>query len=345
MDKKDVLKTVSSDSVEQDPLFEMDKLEGTYQFGNILKVIGVGSGGNNAVNHMYLQDIEGVTFVVSDTDKHRLDESLVPNRLLLGPNTTLGQSACNDPEVARRAAEESKLEIAALFDDETKMVIITAGMGGGTGTGAAPVVARIAREKNLLTIGIVTIPFVFEGSLRNQNALAGIEDMRKYVDALFVINNEQLTELYSDLNHSNAFLKADETLTTVLSSLCGLITVKNKLCIDFNDLYWILRKSGNAFIISGFSSGESRVTKALENALESPLLKNCDVFSSQKIMMNFYYNPYSEFPLLLEEMSEIQEFMKHFEREVDVIWGMAFDSKLEDQVKVTVLASGCKVSY
>ena len=315
----------------------MDKLEGTYQFGNILKVIGVGSGGNNAVNHMYLQDIEGVTFVVSDTDKHRLDESLVPDRLLLGPNTTLGQSACNDPEVARRAAEESKLEIAALFDDETKMAIITSCMGGGTGTGAAPVVARIAREKGVLTVGLVTIPFLFEGSLRNLKALAGIEEMRKYVDTLLIINNERLTEIYCDLNSSNAFLKADETLTTAVSSLCGLITIKSKISMDFNDVYSTLHKGENAFIVSGFSVGERRVAKALEN--------DCDVFCSQKILMEFYYNPDSESPLLMEEMNEIQEFMENFDHEVDVIWSLAFDNNLEDQIKVTLLATGFKASY
>ena len=323
----------------------MDKLKDTYQFGNIIKVMGVGSGGNNAVNHMYLQDIDGVTFVVLDTDKHRLDESSVSNRLLLGVNTTLGQSTCNDPEVARRAAEESEPEISALFDDDTKMVIITAGMGCGTGTGAAPVVARIAHEKGVLTVGLVTIPFLFEGSLRHLRALAGIEEMRKYVDSLFIINNEHLTEIYSDLNRSNAFMKADETLTTAVSSLCGLITIVPKICMDFNDLYWTLRKGGNAFIVSGFGSGERRVTKTLENALESPLLKDCDVFSSQKILMEFYYNPHSEYPLLMEEMNQVQEFMENFDHEVDVIWALAFDDNLDDQLKVTILASGCKLSY
>ena len=322
----------------------MDKLEDTYQFGNILKVIGVGSGGNNAVNHMYLQDIDGVTFVISDTDKHRLDELSVPNCLLLGVNTTLGQSACSDPEAARRAAEESESEIAALFDDDTKMAIITSGMGGGTGTGAAPIVARIAREKSVLTVGLVTIPFMFEGSLRNLKALAGIEEMRKYVDALFIINNERLTEIYSDLNRSNAFMKADETLTTAVSSLCGLITIVAKTCMDFNDVNYTLRKSGSAIIISGYGSGERRVTKAIENALESPLLKDCDVFCSQKILMEFYYNPHSESPLLMEEMNEVQEFMESFDEEVDVMWALAYDNNLDNQLKVTVLASGFNVS-
>ena len=323
----------------------MDKLNNTYQY-RIIKVLGVGGGGINAVNHMYLHDIEGVTFVVSDTDRHQLEESPVPGRVLLGTNTTQRQSAINDHEVARHAAEESKPKIAALFDDDTKMVIIVAGLGGETGTDVAPVVARIAREKKgALTVGIVTIPFQFEGTNKILKALDGIEEMRKHVDALFIIDNEHLTKIYSDLIRSNAFMKADETLTTAVSSLCDLITVKNKICLDFNDVNYTLRKGGNAFIVSGFGWGESRVTKALQNALESPLLKGCDVFSSQKILMNFYYNSDSEFPLLMEEMIEIQEFMKNFDEEVDVIWGMSFDNKLVDQIKVTILATGFDVSY
>ena len=319
----------------------MDK----YQYPTFITVMGVGGGGNNAVNHMYLQDIEGITFVVSDTDRHQLDESTVPDRVLLGANTTQGQSAGNDVEKARRAAEESESEIAALFDNDTKMVIITAGMGGGTGTGAAPVVARIAREKSVLTVGLVTIPFLFEGTEKNLKALAGIEEMRKYVDALFIINNERLTEIYSDLNRSNAFMKADETLTTAVSSLCGLITIVAKTCMDFNDVNYTLRKSGSAIIILGYGSGERRVIKAIENALESPLLKDCDVFGSQKILMEFYYNPHSESPLLMEEMNEVQEFMENFDEEVDVMWALAHDNKLEDQVKVTILATGFNQSY
>lgn len=302
---------------------------------NIIKAIGVGGGGIHAVNHMYLQGIEGVTFVVLDTDSHLLDASPVPNRILLRSDITY-----------RTSAEESECDIAALFDDDTKMAIIIAGLGGETGTDVAPVVARIAREKEVtLTIGIVTIPFRFEGPQKILKALKGVEEMSKHVDALFVFNNQHLTEIFNDLDQTNAFAKSDETLATAVRSLCDLITVKNKICLDFNDVNYTLRKGRNALLVSGFGWGESRVTKALQNALESPLLKGCDVFSSQKILMNFYYNSDSEFPLLMEEMIEIQEFMKNFDEEVDVIWGMSFDNKLVDQIKVTILATGFNMSY
>ena len=310
----------------------------------IIKVMGVGGGGNNAINHMYMQNIEGVSFVVLNTDRQQLNESPVPNRVLLGPNTTHGLGAGNIPETARRAAEESEAEIAALFDDDTKMVFITAGMGGGTGTGAAPVVARIAHEKGVLTIGIVTIPFLFEGPRKILKALDGADEMGKYVDALLIINNQRLTEIYKDLDFTNAFGKADDTLTIAARSISDLITVKGKINLDFNDVNTTLRNGGPAIISSGYGTGERRVTKAISNALESPLLKNRDVYGSRKILMNFYYNPESESPLLMEEMNEIQEFMANFDQEVDVIWGMAFDNTLADQIKVTVLASGFSVS-
>ena len=310
----------------------------------IIKVMGVGGGGNNAINHMYMQNIEGVSFVVLNTDRQQLNESPVPNRVLLGPNTTHGLGAGNVPDVARRAAEESEAEIAQLFDDQTKMVFITAGMGGGTGTGAAPVVARIAHEKGVLTIGIVTIPFLFEGTKKILKAIAGADEMGKYVDALLVINNQRLTEIYKDLDFTNAFCKADDTLTIAARSISELITVNGRINLDFNDVNTTLRDGGAAIISSGYGTGERRVTKAIENALESPLLKNRDVYGSKRILMNFYYNPNSEVPLLMEEMNEIQEFMANFDQEVDVIWGMAFDTTLEDQIKVTVLASGFNVS-
>ena len=330
----DIMSTLDKDSGFQDK-------ENTR---TIIKVMGVGGGGNNAINHMYMQNIEGVSFVVLNTDRQQLNESPVPNRVLLGPNTTHGLGAGNIPETAKRAAEESESEIAALFDDDTKMVFITAGMGGGTGTGAAPVVARIAHEKGVLTIGIVTIPFLFEGPKKILKALAGADEMGKYVDALLIINNQRLTEIYSDLDFTNAFGKADDTLTTAARSISDLITVRGVINLDFNDVNTTLRNGGAAIISSGYGTGERRVTKAIEDALESPLLKNRDVYGSRKILMNVYFNPNSGSPLLMKELNEIQEFMANFYQEVDVIWGTAHDLNLEEQIKVTVLAAGFNVS-
>lgn len=311
----------------------MDKLNNTYQY-RIIKVLGVGGGGVNAVNLMY-HNIDGVTFAVLDSDRQQLIDSPVPNSMLLGPDTT-----------HRSAAEESESEIAAFFDDDTKMVIIVAGLGGETGTDVAPVVARIAREKEVtLTIGIVTIPFQFEGTNKILKALDGIEEMLKHVDALFIIDNQCLTEIYNDLDPTNAFAKSYETLTTVARSLCDMTTAYYKTCIDFNDLNYTLHKGGQAMVFSGYAKGERRVTKALEDAFESPLLKDCDIFCSRKMMMAFLYNPDSKSPLRMNEMSEIQEFIENFDKEADVIWGIAHDRTLMDQLKVTVLASGFNVSF
>ena len=303
---------------------------------SIVKVIGVGGGGINAANQMFFH-IKDINFAVLDSDSQQLNESPIPDRVLL--ESIPGHDA-------RYVTEENEAEIATLFDDDTKWAIIVAGLGGETGTDVAPVVARIAREKEVtLTVGVVTIPFQFEGTEKIQMALAGIEEMRKHVDALFVINNEHLTEINNDLDQSNAFAKSDETLTTAVRSLYEIIAVKNKLCIDFNDLRYTLHKGGQAMVFSGYAVGECRVTKALEDAFESPLLKDCDIYSSRKMMMNFYYNPDSESPLLMEEMNEVQAFMSNFNQDTDVIWGMAYDNTLEDQLKVTVLASGFNVSY
>lgn len=305
-----------------------------YQQSSIIKAIGVGGGGINAVNQMLIH-IKDINYVVLDSDSQQLNRSPVLNRVLLRQDTT-----------HRSATEESESEIAALFDDDTKMAIIIAGMGGGTGTCAAPAVARIAREKEVtLTVGIVTIPFKFEGTNKILKALDGIEEMRKHVDALFTINNQCLTEIHNDLDPTNAFAKSYETLTTVARSLCDMTTAYYKTCIDFNDLNYTLRKSGNAIIFSGYAKGERRVTKALEDAFESPLLKDCDIYCSRKMMMAFLYNPDSESPLRMNEMNEIQEFIENFDKEMDVIWGLAHDHTLEDQIKVTVLASGFNVSY
>lgn len=319
--------------INESELGVMSILDKNQQF-TIITAIGVGGGGINAVNLTY-QKIDGVTFGVLDSDRQQLMDSPVPNRVLLRPDTT-----------HRSAAEESESEIAAFFDGDTKMVIIVAGLGGETGTDVAPVVARIAREKEVaLTVGIVTIPFLFEGIDRIQMAHAGINELSKHVDALFIIDNQRLTEIFNDLDQTNAFAKSDETLTTAVGSLCDFVMVVNKISIDFNDVYTTLHKGCRAMVFSGYALGGRRVTKALEDAFESPLLKDCDIYSSKKIMMNFYYNPDSESPLLMEEMNEIQEFIENFDKEVDVIWGIAYDNTLEDKLKVTVLASGFTTTY
>lgn len=310
----------------------------------IIKVVGVGGGGNNAINHMYLQNIQGVSFVVCNTDRQALLNSPVPTRLLIGPQTCQGLGAGNKPEVAKEAAEESADEIASLFDDETKMVFITAGMGGGTGTGAAPVVARIARDHGVLTIGIVTIPFLFEGNKKILKALDGANEMSKYVDAILIINNERLTEIYPELDFMTAFGKADDTLSTAARSISDLINVSGKINLDFKDVDTTLRNGGVAIISSGYGEGDRRVTKAIEDALNSPLLKNRDVYGSKKILMNFYFNPKSDKPFVMEEVNEMREFMCNFDSDVDVIWGTAFDESLGSKIKITILASGFNVS-
>ncbi len=310
----------------------------------IIKVVGVGGGGNNAVGHMYNQNIEGVSFVVINTDNQALKNSPVHNRLLIGPEILRGLGAGNDPEKARQAAEESAEEINNLFDDATKMVFITAGMGGGTGTGAGPVVSRIARERDLLTVGIVTIPFLFEGQKKIIKALEGAKKMREFVDALLIINNERLTDIYPDLSIDDAFEKSDDTLSVAARSISELITKNGKINLDFNDVNTTLKNGGVAIISSGYGEGEHRVTKAIENALESPLLKNRDISMSKRILFNFYYNPNASNPFKMKEIDEVKEFMAQFGSEVDTIWGTTKDETLDDRIKITVLAAGFEMS-
>ncbi len=307
----------------------------------IIKVIGVGGGGCNAVNYMYKQNIPGVTFVVTNTDYQALKQSPVPTHVQLGKE---GLGAGNIPDVARQAAEETADKLADLFDDDTEMVFITAGMGGGTGTGASPVVARIAREHGMLTVGIVTVPFIFEGMKKIEKALAGAEEMRKYVDALLLINNQRLNDIYSDLDFDNAFDKADETLTDAARSISEMINTKGKINLDFKDVKTTLENGGTAIISTGYGEGENRVTKAIEDALNSPLLKNRDVQSSKRILFNLYYSPKAEHKLKMGETQEIEEFMINFSHDVDVIWGTSLDDALGDKVKITILASGFDVS-
>ena len=304
----------------------------------IIKVIGVGGGGGNAVNHMYREDIHDVTFVLCNTDNQALAESPVPVKLQLGRSITQGLGAGNRPERARDAAEESIEDIKTLLNDGTKMVFITAGMGGGTGTGAAPVIARIAKEMDILTVGIVTIPFIFEGEKKIIQALDGVERIAQHVDALLVINNERLREIYSDLTFMNAFGKADDTLSIAAKSIAEIITMRGTVNLDFADVKTILKDGGVAIMSTGFGEGENRVTKAIDDALHSPLLNNNDIFNAKKVMLNVSFCPASE--LMMEEMNEVHEFMSKFREGVEVIWGVAMDNSLDTKVKITVLATG-----
>lgn len=304
----------------------------------IIKVIGVGGGGGNAVNHMYREGIHDVTFVLCNTDNQALAESLVPVKLQLGRSITQGLGAGNRPERARDAAEESIDDIKEQLNDGTKMVFITAGMGGGTGTGAAPVIARIAKEMDILTVGIVTIPFIFEGEKKIIQALDGVERIAQHVDALLVINNERLREIYADLTFMNAFGKADDTLSIAAKSIAEIITMRGTVNLDFADVKTILKDGGVAIMSTGFGEGENRVTKAIDDALHSPLLNNNDIFNAKKVMLNVSFCPTSE--LMMEEMNEIHEFMSKFREGVEVIWGVAVDNSLDTKVKITVLATG-----
>ena len=305
---------------------------------SIIKVIGVGGGGGNAVNHMYREGIHDVNFVVCNTDSKALADSPVQTRLQLG-NEGLG--AGNRPERARQAAEESIEEIRQMLNDGTKMVFITAGMGGGTGTGAAPVIAREAKAMDILTVGIVTIPFLFEGNKKIDQALDGVEEIAKQVDALLVINNERLREIYPDLNVLSAFEMADNTLSIAARSIAEIITMHGIINLDFRDVGTVLKDGGVAIMSTGYGEGENRVSKAIENALHSPLLNNNDIFNSKKVLLSISFCAEKEGDtLMMDEMNEVHELMSKFHDDVETKWGLSTDPTLGKQVKITILATG-----
>lgn len=310
------------------------------QSNAIIKVIGVGGGGDNAVNYMYRQNIPNVNFVVCNTDQQALKMSPVPNQLILGWDVTHGRGAGNNPDVGRQCAEASAEDIRALFDQNTEMVFITAGMGGGTGTGAAPVVARIAKESGKLTIGIVTVPFLFEGKKKILKALEGAQEMQRHVDALLVINNENLIEIYPDYNFFNAFEKADDTLANAARSISEIISEECYINVDFEDVKATLKNSGTAIISTAFGEGENRISSAIRNALHSPLLKKHDINTSKRLLLKFSCNRNSERPITASEMTEIHNFTSQLPDSIDVKWGIADNPELGDKLKVTILASG-----
>ena len=313
---------------------------GEEEKGNsIIKVIGVGGGGGNAVNHMYRDGIHDVTFVLCNTDNQALNDSPVPVHLQLGKE---GLGAGNKPERARQAAEETIDDIRNMLNDGTKMAFITAGMGGGTGTGAAPVIARVSKEMGILTVGIVTIPFKLEGPKKIDQALDGVEQMAKHVDALLVINNERLREIYPDLAVLDALAKADDTLSVAAKSIAEIITVHGLINLDFNDVKTVLKDGGVAIMSTGFGQGEGRVKNAIEDALNSPLLNDSDVFNSKKILLpiTFSSNQGKSAGLTMDEMNDVNDFMAKFGDDFELKWGLALDPDLEDKVKVTILATG-----
>ena len=301
----------------------------------IIKVIGVGGGGGNAVNHMYREGIHDVAFVVCNTDRKALEESPVPIKLQLGHE---GLGAGNRPECARQATEESIEEVQRMLSDGTKMVFITAGMGGGTGTGAAPTIASIAKDMDILTVGIVTIPFRWEGDKKIDQALDGVEEISKHVDALLVINNEKLGEIYPDLSVPTAFARANDTLLVAAKSIAEIITMRGIINLDFNDVKTVMKNGGVAIMSTGYGEGGSRVSDALREAQHSPLLNNNDIFNSQRVLLNITYSP--EHTLMMSEMEEVKEFMNRFNRDFETKFGLAEDNSLGEKVKITLLATG-----
>ena len=312
------------------------------QENSIIKVIGVGGGGGNAVNHMYREGIHDVTFVLCNTDAQALNDSPVPVHLQLGSE---GLGAGNKPERARQAAEESLDDIRDMLSDGTRMAFITAGMGGGTGTGAAPVIAKVSKEMGILTVGIVTIPFRFEGAKKIDQALDGVEEMAKHVDALLVINNERLREIYPDLSLTAAFGKADDTLSVAAKSIAEIITVHGLINLDFNDVKTVLKDGGVAIMSTGYGEGEDRVKKAIDDALNSPLLNDNDVFNSKKILLSIAFNEEKGAGdnFMMEEMNYVNDFMDKF-GDFEIKWGVAIDPELGKKVKVTILATGFGIS-
>jgi len=304
---------------------------------NIIKVIGVGGGGGNAVTNMYKRGICNVAFAVCNTDSQALAKCEVPVRVQLGES---GLGTGGHPEKGKQDAEEDLAKIEKLFQDDTQMVFITAGMGGGTGTGAGPVIARVAKERGILTVGIVTIPFRFEGKLRIKKALQGVEEMRKNVDALLVINNERLIDLYGDemMDTVEALAKADDILTISTKSIAEIITVKGIINRDFRDVQTVMKNGGTCLIAVGEASGEHRIEKAFMQALDSPLLSNMHVERAEKLLYIIY--SCDEKPVGIRELGEINQLMEDFTQDVEVLWGLYRDNSLGENVKVAIIASG-----
>ena len=312
------------------------------QMQGIIKVVGVGGGGCNAVNNMYKEGVDGVTYAVCNTDSQSLSRSPVPVKIQLGE----GLGAGGDPEKGKNEAVNTIDTIQKLLADGTKMAFVTAGMGGGTGTGAAPVVAGVAKEMGILTVGVVTIPFSFEKKRKIVKALKGVKEMRKNVDALLIVNNERLCDVYSDaeIPLKEAFLRADNILMDAVKGISELITLPSDGGIksDFRDVETTMKNGGGAIMAMGRASGEHRVASAIINALDSPLLYGNDIGKAKRILFNIYAS--DEHPIFVKELQEIDDFFDQLDPNIDVIWGTATDDSLGGDAKVTILATGMEDS-
>lgn len=305
---------------------------------SIIKVIGVGGGGGNAVTHMYNEGIKGVDFIICNTDQQALDVSTVPHKIQLGASLTEGRGAGAIPEIGKNAAIENVDEIRELLGANTKMVFITAGMGGGTGTGAAPVIAKIAKEMGILTVGIVTVPFSFEGRKRKQQAEEGLDTLRGAVDTLLVINNDRLREMFGNLTLGNAFAKADNVLATAAKGIAEVISVTGIINVDFNDVSTVMKDSGAAIMGSASAEGETRAVDCVSNALSSPLLNDNNIEGARYVLLNLTYG---DKEISMDEMGEITDYIQEAAGSTaDVIFGHAYDETLGDSINVTLIATG-----
>lgn len=310
------------------------------QKSSIIKVIGVGGGGSNAVNHMQTQSIEGVDFIICNTDAQALQTSMVPNRVQLGPQLTQGLGAGANPEVGKQACEESFEEIRRILEVNTKMAFITAGMGGGTGTGAAPIIAKICRELSVLTVGIVTTPFNFEGPKRMAQAEKGINELKDHVDTLLVISNDKLRLQYGNLKMKDAFTKADNVLATAAKCITDVISSNGQINVDFADVCTVMRKGGVAILGNAAIGGENRAQLAIEEALNSPLLNDNDIRGARWILININ-SAEGEHEFTMDEVDVIQSYLRgQAGEETDVILGMGYDNTLDDKIGITLIATG-----
>ena len=310
---------------------------------SIIKVIGVGGGGSNAVNHMFEQGIVGVNFVVSNTDSQALEHSQVPNKIQLGPLLTQGLGAGSNPECGMQSTEESIAEIKEILSKNTKMVFVTAGMGGGTGTGGAPVVARVAREMGILTVGIVTTPFSFEGKRKYNQALEGIEKLKEHVDTILVISNDKIREMYGNARQSDAFNHANNILSMAAKSISEIITIPGYINVDFADVKYVMVKGGAAIMGTASAEGNGRAMKAVQGALNSPLLNDNDIRGAKRILVNISSGPDEQ--VTIDEITEINEYIQEVAKDTDIIFGTCDDPNMGAKLSVTIIATGFEATY